>query len=130
MAEAIQPLGSRQPPDLLSAPELTGKSSPGQARFADALGSALRASGAVRLSAHAEQRLEDRGIELGPEHFARIERALENAGRKGARESVLILDEAALVASVTNRTIVTVVEPSAEADTVFTNVDSVVVVGE
>ncbi len=39
------------------------------------------------------------------------------------------MDRLALIVGVTNRTVITVIEPDAGENTVFTNIDSVVVVG-
>ncbi len=84
----------------------------------------------LRFSAHALKRLEERGIELTPADHARIERALEQAEAKGSRESLLLMDQLALVVSVPNRTVITAVARDGAEDAVFTNIDSAVVVAD
>lgn len=47
---------------------------------------------------------------------------------KGSKESLVLMDRLALVVGVPNRTVITVMEPHEQVNTVFTNIDSVVVV--
>lgn len=99
-------------------------------RFADALDEALQRSGDVRFSAHAMQRLQDRNIELTAADRARIARSTDMASAKGSRESLLLMDRLALVVGVPTRTVITVMEPHSGESTVFTNIDSVVMVAD
>lgn len=97
--------------------------------FSSVLEGQLRSDREVKFSAHALQRLRDRGISLTASEKSGIARALDQAEAKGARDTLLLMDGKALVASVPNRTIITVVPPVEGEDTVFTNIDSAVVVG-
>ncbi len=97
--------------------------------FADFFAKELKSAQAVKFSAHATQRLRDRNISLSPADHAQIEHGLNLAASKGARETLLLTDRFALVASVPNRTVITVVPRSSTEDAVFTNVDTTVVVG-
>ena len=89
---------------------------------------ALGGSRGVKFSAHALQRLGDRKIELTDSDRIRIAEAIDTAEAKSARESLLLLDDLALVVSVPNRTVITAVEPNSEQNVVFTKIDSVVFV--
>ncbi len=86
------------------------------------------ATGEVRFSAHARARLEQRGVSIGPEFTARIGQALDEAAAKGARETLLLVGQHALIASVPNRTVITAMTPDAAQGAVFTQIDSAVVV--
>jgi len=97
-------------------------------RFALVLEQTLRQKGEVRFSAHARQRLESRGIELSTEEVTGIGKALDQAAAKGARESLFLLDRVALVVNVPNRTVITALPNQEAGNTVFTNIDSAVVV--
>jgi flagellar operon protein len=97
--------------------------------FAEVLQSQLRPSGGVTFSAHAQQRLESRGVSLSPADQARLQHAVGEASAKGARESLILMDQLAFVVSVPNQTVITVVPPNEMGDAVFTNIDSAVVVG-
>jgi len=86
--------------------------------------------GHVRFSAHATQRLQDRNLQLTANDKARIAGAVDEAASKGSRETLVLMDQMALVVSVPNRTVITVAPTSELKNTVFTNIDSAVVVPE
>lgn len=94
--------------------------------FADLLGGALNPVGEIRFSAHAQQRLQERGIELTEEDKGRLGEAIQKAASKGARESLVLMDRVALVVSVANETVITAVPEDELDDAVFTNIDSAV----
>ena len=71
--------------------------------------------------------MESRGIRFGPEELARVNQAVEQLGAKGGKDSLVLLDETALVVSVKNKTVVTVVDRSSLAGNVFTNIDSAII---
>lgn len=81
----------------------------------------------VKFSAHAQHRLEQAAVQLGPQTMSRLEAAVEKAGQKGGKESLILLDDLAFVVSVKNRTVITAVGADRMADNVFTNIDSVVI---
>jgi flagellar operon protein len=82
---------------------------------------------AVHFSKHAAKRLEQRGLDLDAERMARLHQAVDQAEAKGSRDSVILLDELALVVSVQNRTVVTAMGEQDGREHVFTNIDSVVI---
>ena len=111
------------------APPARGAAGPSPAAaFSEVLRGAMQGQEGVRFSAHAQQRLESRDIRLSPEDTARISRAVDQAAAKGARESLLLMDGVALVVSVPNRTVITALGTNESDNTVFTNIDSAVVV--
>ncbi len=83
----------------------------------------------VRFSAHAQQRLAQASVELGPESLAKLAAAVDKAGLKGGKESLILLDDLAFVVSVKNRTVITAVGADRMSDSVFTQIDSVVIAG-
>jgi flagellar operon protein len=84
------------------------------------------ASGALRWSAHAVQRLSQRQISVTPEVQQRLEGAVDKLAAKGGRESLVLVDQMAFVVSVSNRTVITAVDQAGMRDQVFTNIDSAV----
>ena len=94
----------------------------GAPSFADRLGDALKVSG------HAQSRLASRGIELDGPAWDRVKGGVDRAAAKGARESLVLMDDVALVVSVKNRTVITAVDKGSLRDNVFTNIDSAVIV--
>ncbi len=81
----------------------------------------------IRWSAHATARLRQRGIEFTPEQHARLETAVDKAVAKGAKDSLVLLDDAALVVSAQNRTVITALGMHQAKENVFTNIDSAVI---
>ena len=83
--------------------------------------------GGVKFSKHATARMESRGIEFSPNQIQRLETALSQVNAKGGKESLVMLDNTALVVSVKNDTVVTVVDKEQLKNNVFTNIDSAVI---
>jgi len=81
----------------------------------------------VKFSAHALQRLRTRSIHLSSDDRTKIVQAINSAESKGAKDSLVLVRGAALVVSVENRTIVTVLDREEMNGNVFTNIDSAVV---
>jgi flagellar operon protein len=79
----------------------------------------------LKFSRHAMERLQTRNVSLENSHLARLESAMTKAGEKGARESLVLLDELAFVVSVQNRTVITAMQSA--KDGVFTSIDSAVI---
>lgn len=82
----------------------------------------------IKVSGHAQTRLASRNIELGPAEWDRVVGGIDRAAQKGAKESLVMLDDVALVVSVKNRTVITAVDKASLKDNVFTNIDSAVIV--
>lgn len=82
----------------------------------------------LKISGHARTRLESRNIALGKEEWERVLGGVNKAAAKGAKESLVMIDDIALVVSVKNRTIITAVDKQHLKDNVFTNIDSAVIV--
>jgi flagellar operon protein len=81
----------------------------------------------LTFSKHLTERMNRRSIDLSPERMDRLSQAVDKVAEKGARESVVLLDDLALLVSVSNRTVLTAIETGKMKDGVFTNIDSVVV---
>lgn len=84
--------------------------------------------GELKFSQHARQRLQSRNIELGEAQLARLENAVGKAREKGARDSLILMDNLALVVSIKNNTVITAVDEQNLKENVFTNIDSAVIV--
>ncbi|TDA69416.1 MAG: hypothetical protein D9V47_05845 [Clostridia bacterium] len=82
----------------------------------------------IRLSRHAAARLQARRIGLEAENLSRLQSALDLAASKGARESLVIMDDTAMVVSVPSRTVITAVDLGQAEERVFTNIDSAVII--
>jgi flagellar operon protein len=81
----------------------------------------------VKFSKHAVDRMNSRGIQFSAGQMERLEKAVSQVEAKGGRESLVMLDDTALVVSVKNDTVVTVVDKQQLQNNVFTNIDSAVI---
>jgi flagellar operon protein len=82
----------------------------------------------LKFSSHAQQRLQQRGIELMPEQLNRIANAIDQAAAKGAKDSLVLFKDIAMIVNVPNRTVVTAMDSNSMREHVFTQIDSAVVV--
>lgn len=82
----------------------------------------------LRFSAHAVDRMKSRGISFAPDVMKNIESAVQRAASKGSRDTLVLAGDSALIVSVKNNTVVTVMDRAAMRENVFTNIDSTVVV--
>ncbi|MDB5052084.1 MAG: flagellar biosynthesis protein [Bacilli bacterium] len=114
---AVSPASLRQTKSTVDLDQTNGKSF--QQIFQDKI---------VRLSQHAEQRLQQRGIQIQPDQMAKIESAIDKAAAKGSKDSLILFKDMALIVNVKNRTIVTAMDGSSMKDNVFTQIDSAVVI--
>ncbi len=95
--------------------------------FGQVLQDQVAARAGVKFSGHAQARLASRQITLSGEDITRLGDAMTRAARKGARESLVLMDKAALVVSVPNRTVITAVDRAALKENIFTNIDSAMI---
>jgi flagellar operon protein len=115
--------GSRATTETQRRPERVNipPSGPG---FADVL---ANKTGEVRFSAHAQERLRTRHIEFSPQDHAALAKAVDAAGAKGGQESLILMNDLALVVSVRNRVVITALAGQGQEPEVFTHIDSAVV---
>lgn len=77
----------------------------------------------MKISNHAQKRMEERDIQLSHTDLTTIEGAVEELNQKGSKNSLIIYKDMALIASIDNRTIITAMNAN-EMETI-TNIDSV-----
>lgn len=78
----------------------------------------------VKFSKHANERLRDRRIDLTGQQLAKLDDTVERMAAKGARESLIYMNDMAFVVSVKNRTVITAMDGSSAKENIFTNIDS------
>ena len=113
-SQQIGPIGANRPnsPALVRTPE--GPS------FRDTLAG-------VQFSTHAAKRIERRDLDLDAGRLNRLNSAISRAAEKGAKNSVVMLDDLAVVVDVRDRKVVTAINAQQGKERVFTNIDSVVI---
>jgi flagellar operon protein len=80
----------------------------------------------VKFSNHAIKRLESRNIQLSETDLEKIQSAVEKAELKGAKDSLVMMENTAFIVNIPNKTVVTAMEVTGSNENVFTNIDSVV----
>lgn len=82
----------------------------------------------LKFSAHASQRLHDRKIKLDTATMAKVSDAVDKAAAKGVEDTLVLTNDAALIVSVKNRTVITALDRNSLSGNVFTNIDGAVIV--
>ncbi len=83
---------------------------------------------AIRLSAHAVQRLEERDISLTIQERIDLGQAITLLNDKGARNALIVREDAAFVVNVPNRTLITAISQQELQQRVFTQIDSTMLI--
>lgn len=79
----------------------------------------------LRISAHAQKRLDERSIVMNEALENSISKAINELAGKGAKDSLIVTREAAFLVNVPNRTVVTAMGLDEMRDGIVTNIDSV-----
>ena len=82
----------------------------------------------LKFSAHAQTRLESRGIHLNPDEMIQLQNAVNKVRDKGSKESLILTDKAAFIVSVKNQTVITAVDRNNLKENIFTNIDSTIMI--
>lgn len=90
--------------------------------------SAPATSQPLKFSAHAQARLESRNITLSQDDVAKMNAMADKAAAKGAKQSLFMMRDTAMVVSITNRTVITAVDQQSMKENVFTNIDSAAII--
>ena len=96
--------------------------------FKEAFSREIAKSCNLNFSKHARERLFSRGIKLSDEKLSKLAQAINKAADKGSRDTLILDNEAAYVASVPNRTIITAFSRVNLQEGIVTSIDSAVVI--
>jgi len=121
LASRVDP-AQRVAPDQLQRQQRTDQ--PQKGSFEETLRKLQEATDDLQVSAHARQRIAERGISLeGAERQALLE-GLEQLQSKGATDALMLRDDAAFLVNVPNRTVITAMDRTEMQDRTFTQIDS------
>ena len=81
----------------------------------------------VKFSKHAVNRLSMRNIELTRDQMERLNQGKIEAGEKGIKDSLILIDQLAFIVNVPNNTVVTAMDQTENKSNVFTNIDGAVI---
>lgn len=82
----------------------------------------------LKISKHAQKRLNHRQLEFDSIHQAKLKSAVETLEKKGARDSLVLMGELAFIVNVPSKTVVTAMSKDQMNEHVFTNIDSTILV--
>jgi len=82
----------------------------------------------LKFSHHAEVRMQKRGITLQAESLSKISNAVDEAAAKGAKDSLVVFRDIAMIINVPSRTVVTAMDGKQMQSSVFTQIDSAVII--
>ncbi|MFW5898089.1 MAG: TIGR02530 family flagellar biosynthesis protein [Halanaerobium sp.] len=94
--------------------------------FKDILGEKMNGKEKLSFSKHAQKRMNSRSIPVSKAELDKLSSGVEKARDKGARDSLVMVNNVAYIVSVENNTVVTAVDEESMEDNVFTNIDSAV----
>ena len=80
----------------------------------------------IIFSKHANTRLSSRELNLSPEQMQRLESGVIKAKLKGINESLVLVDDVALVVNIKNKMVITAI--GKDNENIFTNIDGAVIV--
>lgn len=110
-------------PDSISSPKREGIR---DNKFEDILNQSISKTKDIKVSAHAQKRILERGINLQKKDLENISKAIDNLEIKDAKESLILYRDMAFITSVKNRTIITAIDEK-DMD-IVTNIDSAVII--
>lgn len=83
--------------------------------------------GKLKISKHANERLAERNIHISDAEWSHIATKMEEAKGKGIRDSLILMEQAALIVSAKNATVITAMDRTEAKDQLFTNIDGTIV---
>ena len=94
--------------------------------FKDILGEKIKGKDKLSFSKHAKKRIDSRSIPFSKIELNKLNSGVEKARGKGAKDSLVMVNNVAYIVSVENNTVVTAVDEDSMKDNVITNIDSAV----
>ena len=80
----------------------------------------------LKFSNHAAKRIEARELQLSNSDIDRLQEAVNRAEAKGARDSLVMMENRAFIINIPNKTVITALDVEKSSENIFTNIDSVV----
>ena len=82
----------------------------------------------VKVSKHAKERLTERNISINDAKWQTIGNKMQEAKEKGITDALVLTDEAALIVSTKNNTVVTALHQDEAAEKIFTNINGTILI--
>lgn len=81
----------------------------------------------LKISKHATERLMERNIHISDTEWAHVTDKVNEAKAKGVQDSLVLMEQAALIVSAKNSTVITAMDRLEAKDQLFTNIDGTIV---
>ena len=94
--------------------------------FADTLQTELQKTEGLTISKHAKERLEQRGIQINSSRWEQISEKVREAKKMGVKDSLVLLEDAALIVSAKNETVITAMNREEASTHIFTNINGTI----
>jgi len=95
--------------------------------FSKILNEKIQQEGSIKFSSHAMERIKKRNIIITQKDMKNIEKAVEQAEKKGVNEALFVGSKFSLIVSVKNKTVITAIDEKSMKNNIFTNIDSAVI---
>lgn len=82
----------------------------------------------LKISKHASERLNERNISISEGEWQQITEKVFEAKDKGVNQPLVLLDQAALVVSAKNATVITALDRTEAKQQLFTNIDGTIII--
>lgn len=114
-------IGKKVPVDK----KATGKPiSPFQSHLQEAINSNQK----LHISKHAKIRMEERNIQISKENWDTITSKVSEARKMGVNESLVLIDNAALIVSAKNQTVITAMDKNEAKSQIFSNISGAIII--
>lgn len=80
----------------------------------------------LKISKHASERLNERNISITDREWQQISEKVFEAKNKGVKQPLVLLDQAALIISAKNATVITALDRNEAKQQLFTNIDGTI----
>lgn len=84
----------------------------------------------IKMSKHAQERLLERNININVHQWEKIAHHMQQAKQKGITDSLVVLNNAMLLVSTKNNTVVTALDRNEVTNRIFTNINGTIVINE
>ncbi|WP_163971227.1 TIGR02530 family flagellar biosynthesis protein [Oceanobacillus halotolerans] len=84
----------------------------------------------LKVSKHAQQRMDERNIQLNEKQWNTITAKIGEAKQKGVTDSLVLTNDTALLVSTKNNTVVTAMNREEATSKIFTNINGTILINE
>ena len=81
----------------------------------------------IKISKHAEQRIQQRNLQITEQQWNQLENKLIEARQKGLNDSLVLMDQAALIVNAKNNTVITAMGRAEAGEQIFTNINGAII---